>query len=242
MKARSLISAVLILGVWQAIVSMRLFSPLLLPSPFAAIYAMLNPSLLPDLGITLFRLAIGLLGGIIFGVLFGLIMGYSKLVYEFLEFPVEFLRAVPATALIPLAMLFFGNGSKIFLAVEVSTLLIAVQTIYGVRHASRLRIQAAQSMGLKGFRLFRKVIFPEALPHIIARVRIALSMALVVVVVTEMFMGSRLGLGERLANAHYAYNIKEMYAVIILIGIIGFALNRAFLVLERRLVHWAGKA
>jgi len=113
--------------------------------------------------------------------------------------------------------------------------------MYGVHVSKNLRIKAAKTMGIKGFKLFKKIIFPEALPQIFNGMRIAISLSLVIVVVTEMFIGTNFGLGYRIVNAQLVYKISEMYAVILITGVLGFLINKGFILAERKVVHWKGK-
>ena len=170
-------------------------------------------------------------------------MGFSDRFYAALEFPVEFFRSIPATALLPVFMLLFGVGdaSKIALAGYAAGLTLALNAMYGVHVGKELRRRAAQTLGIKGLALFRKIVFPEALPHISAGFRVALSLSLVVVIVAEMFAGSPAGLGKRIIDAQQVYRTDEMYAAILTAGALGFVLNRLALAAERRILHWRGK-
>lgn len=108
--------------------------------------------------------------------------------------------------------------------------------MYGVNHANPTRRMAARTMGIKGLGLFRTVILWDALPQVLVGVRTALSLALVLVVVSEMFLGGGGGLGRRIYDAQLMYRIEEMYSCIIIVGVVGYTLNRLFVLAERRLV------
>jgi NitT/TauT family transport system permease protein len=96
-------------------------------------------------------------------------------------------------------------------------------------------------MKVKGFELFRKVIFSEALPQIFSGLRVAISLSLIIVIVTEMFIGTNAGLGKRIIDAQLVYQTASMYAAILMTGLIGFVLNKAMMALENKVVHWKGK-
>jgi len=113
--------------------------------------------------------------------------------------------------------------------------------MYGVHLGKELRIKAAKTMKVKGFTLFQKIVFPEALPQIFSGMRIAISLSLIIVVVTEMFIGTNFGLGRRIIDAQLVYRISEMYAVIIIAGILGYLINKGFIFGEKKIVHWRGK-
>ena len=82
------------------------------------------------------------------------------------------------------------------------------------------------------------IIFPEALPQIFSGMRIAVSLSLVIVIVTEMFIGTNFGLGVRIINAQLIYKIPEMYSVIFLTGLFGFLMNKTLVSVEKNVVHW----
>lgn len=170
-------------------------------------------------------------------------MGYSDRIYYSLEFVVEFFRSIPATALFPLFLLFFGidDQSKIALTAWAAGLVLIINSMYGVHLGKELRIKSAKIMRMSGFVLFQKIIFPEALPWIFSGMRIAISLSLVIVVVTEMFIGTNFGLGHRIIDTQLVYRISEMYATIFITGVLGFLINKGFIFAEKRTVHWKGK-
>jgi NitT/TauT family transport system permease protein len=88
------------------------------------------------------------------------------------------------------------------------------------------------------WKIFTRAVLPESLPQVFTGLRISLSQALVVVIVTEMFMGTKLGLGQRILNANLMYRIPEMYAAIIITGIIGYSINAGFAFFHGKVIHW----
>lgn len=192
---------------------------------------------------TLRRLLIGLLISVGIGVPLGLVMGYFARVYYSLEFFVDFLRSVPVAAIFPLFILVFGIGSpSIISAVTYACLLIiTINTIYGVRSVKELRLMSATMFKLGKVATFTKVIVPEALPYMFAGLRIAVSYGMVIVIFSEMFIGTDAGLGRRIIDTQAVYKIAEMYAAIIVTGLIGYGLNKLAIVAEKRIIHWEGK-
>jgi NitT/TauT family transport system permease protein len=241
------VSVIVFVGVWLTVSESGVFSKILLASPFDVFISLVEMvwtgSILPDLIATIFRTVVGLFAGILIGVPLGLFMGYSKRIYDSLEFLVDFFRSIPAAALIPLFMLFLGLGdeAKVALVVFVTSLVILINTMYGVRHSKKIRVMVARTMKLSNYNIFRKVIIPDSLPYISVGVRISISLSLIIVIVTEMIMGAYAGLGRRIIDFHLTYNISGMYAVIILTGIIGYLSNRLYLIFEKRKIHWAEK-
>jgi NitT/TauT family transport system permease protein len=170
-------------------------------------------------------------------------MGYSSKVYNALEFTVEFFRGIPTTALFPLFLLVFGIGDQAKFAVTAwgAGLVILINSMYGVHLGKELRVRVARTMKIKGAALFTKVIFPEALPQIFSGFRVAISLSLIIVIVTEMFIGTEAGLGKRIIDAQLVYQTADMYVAILMTGVIGFILNKIMMLVENKMVHWKGK-
>jgi len=238
---------IIIVVIWFLAFNLKLISPLFLPSPQAVflkiIQLLATTEILPDIASTLYRAFLGFIIACLIGIPLGLLMGYSDKIYSSFEFVVEFFRSIPATALFPLFLLFFGigNQSKIAITAWAAGLVLIINSMYGVHLGKELRIKAAKTMKVKGFTLFQKIVFPEALPQIFSGMRIAISLSLIIVVVTEMFIGTNFGLGRRIIDAQLVYRISEMYAVIIIAGILGYLINKGFIFGEKKIVHWRGK-
>jgi len=238
---------VLLLCIWQIISYFKLVSPLFLASPYDVFVHLISSfedgTIWTDIGHTLYRVVIGFGIAAIIGVPLGLLMGYSSRVYNALEFTVEFFRGIPTTALFPLFLLIFGIGDQAKFAVTAwgAGLVILINSMYGVHLGKELRVRVAKTMKVKGFELFSKVIFPEALPQIFSGFRVAISLSLIIVIVTEMFIGTDAGLGKRIIDAQLVYQTANMYAAILMTGILGFILNKLMLFVENKMVHWKGK-
>jgi len=236
-----------VLVLWFAAGWLKLLNPLFvppLPEVCSSMFRMIvGGALLADLANTAWRTFLGFSLATLIGVPLGLLLGSKQKLYEASSVLVDFFRSVPGTALFPLFLLFFGIGdnAKIANAVFACALIILVNTIYGVRNANKTRILAARTMGAGPARVFFRVVLPNALPEIVGGLRIAVSIALIVIVVTEMFVGTASGLGKRIFHAHQLFQIPEMYAAILVTGLFGYGLNLLLLVLERRLIHWAGR-
>ncbi|MFZ1735856.1 MAG: ABC transporter permease subunit, partial [Candidatus Moraniibacteriota bacterium] len=193
--------------------------------------------------VTLRRVLSAFFAALIFGIPLGLWLGRMETMYRSIEFVIDFFRSTPATALFPLFLLVFGvtDASKIAVAAFTSMLLIIFNTAHGVMYAKKSRILAATIMGATETQIFRLVLFWESLPQIFVGLRSALSMSLVVIVAAEMVIGTSSGLGRRIIDAQVTYEIPTMYAAILLSGIVGYALNMCFLILEKKLLHWNGR-
>jgi len=239
---------IVLIGLWCLLSFPKLVDPLYLPTPAAVMkefWASLSAGLLlKHAGATLYRLVVGFVAGAVIGVPVGLLMGYSQRIYRALEALVEVFRAIPVIALFPLFLIFFGlgNQSKFSIAAWSSSLVILLNTMYGVQHSSALRRMVARSLKASEWQIFWKVVLPDALPEMLVGLRTGVSIALIVVLMTEMFLGTSRGIGQMIYNAHLMYDTPTMYLGIMMSGMMGYLLNLVILWSERQLVHWRGGA
>jgi NitT/TauT family transport system permease protein len=199
--------------------------------------------LLENLSHTLLRILIGFLFGASAGIAIGILLGYFRKIFEPIEPLIDFFRSIPLTSLFPLFLLFFGigEGAKIFIIFWGCALIIVVNTAYGVINCCRIRVMVFNSMQAGKIQILSKLILFEALPEIFSGLRISLAISLITVVVTEMFTGTTYGLGLGIYNSSLIGDVPEMYAWIIITGLLGYLLNRVFLLIEGRLLHWVGR-
>ena len=247
MRKYTFIGPIVLIAIWAMVSWLHLVDPFFLPNPFATIGELgkliFTGTILPDLFATLWRVALSFLIALIIGLPLGLWLGRSEKLYRSFEFIIDFFRSTPATAMFPLFLLVFGvtDKSKIAVAAFSSMLIIIFNTAYGVMHAKKSRVLAAKIMGATKAQIFRWILFWESLPQTFIGLRSAVSLSLVVIVVTEMFIGTPMGLGRRIIDSQITYEIKTMYAVILLAGIVGYLLNLLFQTIEKRALHWSGK-
>ncbi|WP_375464228.1 ABC transporter permease [uncultured Methylobacterium sp.] len=245
--AETMIGPLVLVLVWAFVHATGLVTGKLLPSPVRTIEAvaagLASGDLAFDLGQTVLRTLQAFVLAIGFGLPAGIVIGSSRRVYRSIEFLIDFFRSMPATALFPLFMIVLGLGdvSKIAVAAFSAFLIILFNVAYGVMNARPTRRLAARVMGASRLRVFRDVTLYESLPQTFVGVRTAVSLALVVIIVAEMFIGSDSGLGKRIIDAQITFDMPALYGTILLTGALGYALNLLLLTLERRLVHWAGR-
>lgn len=195
-----------------------------------------------DLLATASRWLIGFALGAAVGTLLGVLLGLSFTLRELFSLPIEFLRALPVTAMLPLFLLLFGVGevSKIAMVALPCLLLLAVHTEGGIRRTSIARLEMAKSFGASRLQCFFHVTLPEVIPSLLLGFRLALSLALVVAVVSEMFLGTEQGLGQSIYEAYMMNRPELLYAYLLVIGLIGYLAARSTELLERKALYWSG--
>lgn len=244
---RALIGPVALLLAWGIAAGTHVVSAKLLPGSIDTL-ASLRDSLLSgdmflDVGPTLQRVMFGFVIAVAVGLPIGIVLGASQKLYKTVEFLIDFFRSTPVTALFPLFLLIFGigNEAKIAVAAFAAGLVIVFNVAYGVMSAAQTRIMAATVMGASRTRRLRDVLFFESLPQTMIGLRTGVSIALVVIIVAEMFVGADRGMGRRIIDAQQVFDLTNMYASIVVTGVMGYGLNRLFLELDNRLIHWSGR-
>lgn len=247
MKKYTFIGPIFLILIWAIVAQLHFVDDFFLPGPFVVIKRLIelivSGVILSDLFFTLERVIVSFAIALILGLPFGLFLGKSEKTYRSMEFIIDFFRSTPATALFPLFLLFFGitDKSKIAVAAFSSLLIIIFNTAHGVMHAKKSRVLAAQIMGATKIQIFRWILFWESLPQTFIGLRSAISLSLVIIVVTEMFIGTTSGLGRKIIDSQITYEISTMYATILLTGLVGYLLNFLFLTVEKKVLHWIGK-
>ncbi|MGC4093149.1 MAG: ABC transporter permease subunit [Polyangiaceae bacterium] len=228
-----------LLLVWELSSRLGWLSARLLPAPWqvlrAGVTALREQHLLLHLSVSSARAAVGLLVGGGLGLLLGLLTGLSRPLQLLLDGPLQMLRAVPALALVPLVILWFGLGetAKIFIVVVSVVFPVYLNTFHGVRSVDPQLTEMARVYDLRGFALYREVIFPGALPSVLVGLRFALGMSWLVIIIAET-LGATSGLGYIAANAREFMQMDMLVLSIVLWGILGKGAD----VLARRIEHW----
>ena len=241
------IGPALLFILWDLVVRAGLIKAILLPPPADTIATLftglLGGPLLSDFLVTVWRTLEAFVLAAVVGVPLGVLLGSNEKGYRSVEFLIDFFRSTPSSALIPLFLLIFGVSdiNKVAIAAFGAFLIVVFNSAYGVINARKQRVMAAKVMGASRWQVFKDVLIWESLQPTFVGLRSAVSMALVIVIVAEMFIGSENGLGHRIIDAQQVLNVKSMYAAILAAGALGYALNILFLLAERRIVHWSGR-
>lgn len=244
---KTLIALITVIVLWSLISIFEVVKPIFLPAPFEIVSCFFqlvkNIEFYKHIICSLLRTVISFSIASIIGVPVGVLLGYFVKIRGYFEMLIDFFRTMPSPALIPLSLVIFGIGdlAKIVVVTFSVSLIIIVNTIYGVQNIKKTRKQLFQSLKATKSQKFTKLILPESMPHIISGLRTALSITLIIVIVTEMLIGTHFGLGYIIKIEQLLYNIPEMYVYIIILGIIGFALNKLVIYSEKKLLFWTSE-
>lgn len=258
---------ILLACLWQAL-AVWLEQPSILPrlEAVGAILAkpttrvLVSGSLLESTLVSLLRVSLGFLLAFSLGVPLGLWMGHSRWAERFFDSTIEILRPIPPLAWVPLILAWLGikgfvdyipalSGSSVLASIQFSALAIILigaffptllSTIQGVKSIPGEYLESARTLGAGGIKLLIKVLVPASLPAILTGLRIGLGVGWMCLVAAEMLPGSNSGLGYLVWYAYELFRTDVVVAGIIVIGFIGFAMDRGFRALERLLVIQQG--
>jgi ABC-type nitrate/sulfonate/bicarbonate transport system permease component len=188
---------------------------------------------------TLHGWALAMLLACAIGLPLGLAVGATRLGFLLTRVTVDFLRPIPSVALIPLLVLIYGTRPplKIALATFGATFPLLFQAMYGVRDVDPVARDTARAYGLGPVQRVWRVVLPSCLPYLVTGLRIASSIALILVVTGEYVVGVE-GLGQEVLVAQSGGAYDQMYAYVITAGLLGLALNGLFQVAERYVLFW----
>ena len=199
-------------------------------------------TLLRPLGATLALFTAGYALAVIGGVLLGLAMGTSRTIYHLLDPLIEGIRPMPKAALVPVLMLFLGFGPpmQITAVVLASFFPVLINTMQGVLGTDPVLTATGRTFGLSRTAITFKIILPAAMPYIFTGMRVAVGLALLMTILTEMLAGSG-GLGYLVLVNQRSFRIRDMYAWLVILAAIGLLINIAMAGAERRLMPWLDK-
>jgi NitT/TauT family transport system permease protein len=236
-------SVLSVLGLWEMISHSGLVSPRLMPGlvPIGrALWAIIeNGDLAYHASYTLERAAIGFVLAIVAGVPLGALMARSRVFEQTIGPFFSFSYPIPKIALYPIFVFVFGlgAGSKIVLVFLECMYPIAVNSFFGMRAVNPSYVRAAQNMGASPVRLFWRVTVPAAAPEIFAGIRIALPIALVVIILAEM-IGESVGLGYYIAYQTASFDYPSALSGVVAVALIGFVSDRLLVFGRTRLIPW----
>ena len=240
---RKVIVPVVIVVVWEAAARAKLIDPLLFASPSAIAHAFRDEAnsgaLMGNLLASMQRILAGFALATVVAVPLGMLLGVSARTREYLGGLFEFLRPVPPLALIPLTILWLGigDGSKVTIIAYASFWPVLLNVTSGVAQIPVIIDQTAKTLNIRGVRRFIRILLPGSMPSIMTGMRVSLGIAIIVVVAAEMVAASS-GLGYAVLQSERVFATPTMYCYIVMLSLLGVALNLALLLVEKRLTRW----
>jgi NitT/TauT family transport system permease protein len=229
--------------VWEIAARSGRWSKLLFPSLVSVFHELVaffgKPEMLREVLVSLERALGGFALAAVAGILIGMLMGRSRMVGALLDPVFSGTYAVPKLALFPIFIFVFGIGSlsKIALVFLECLYPIVVMTYAGARDVQEKLLWSAQNMGASRAAILRRVVIPATTPFIFAGFRIAVPVAMIVVVITEM-VASADGLGYQVIYALSSLRTDRMLAVVVVIAALGYLLDKAVVLARDRLIYW----
>ena len=219
-------------ALWH-VASVYLLNSVLFPPPLRVIAKAVElaeeGTLWSNASVSLRRIALGFLFGSLFGVPLGLAIGSFAIVRRLLEPYTEFLRFIPATALITVAVIWFGigEGSKVFLIVYTTIFIVIINTAAGVSAVAPNKIRAAKSLGASRAQVFFFVALPATLPYILTGMRLAMGNSFVTIIAAEL-VAANAGLGKMIWDARLYMLVDQIFVALLVLGLLGFTADRLF--------------
>jgi ABC-type nitrate/sulfonate/bicarbonate transport system permease component len=198
-----------------------------------------GPRLLADVVPSILRLLAGYAIAVVVAVALGVLIGTSRTVRGMLEPVLEFFRAIPPPVLVPIFILLFGigDGMKIIVIAFGCMWPILLNTVEGVRAVDSVLSDTTKVYGITGAARLRRLVLPAASPQIYAGLRQGLSVAIILMVISELFAASN-GLGFAVVQAQRSFAIPETWAGMLMLGLLGFLLAMLFRIVENRQLAW----
>jgi NitT/TauT family transport system permease protein len=237
----ALIALVLIIGFWQFACSVLGVSTFLLPAPLAIAKDIVAnwAYFLPHIGMTAAEVLIGFLASVAVGIPIAVLLTFSRVLNKALYPLIVGSQVVPKVAIAPVMLAWFGFGMapKIAIIITVAFFPVVINAVVGLSSASPQMIYLARSMGASPLQMFWKFRLPQALPSIMAGVKMAAVLAVIGAVVAE-FVGSDSGLGHVILSASSNFDITRQFSAIILLTLLGMLFFWATEVIEFFAVPW----
>jgi len=228
---------------WYLVRVSGIVSPALVPSPLQVLgqfWRMLTTQRLwLDVYMSFQRVVLGVACGIVLAVPVGFMLGWSRPVRTFVDPLINFFRALPPIALIPLVIVYFGIGevAKVVMLFYAAFFAGVIVMYEGIAQINPLFIRVARTLGATDGEIFRRVVIPLAVPHVLTALRVALGVAWATLVASELIAAQQ-GIGAVIQNASSYFQIDIIYMGIICIGTVALAMDRCLRAAAARLVEW----
>ncbi|MCD8841825.1 ABC transporter permease [Staphylococcus arlettae] len=239
-------SVILLLFIWQCIIWIGDYQPILLPGPLLVGKSIINfiftGEIFSHLGISLFRFAVGFILAIIVGIPIGFLLGRSQFFYTAIEPIFQLIRPISPIAWSPFVVLWFSIGSLPAMAIIFIAAFfpITFNTIKGVKGVEPQYLKIASNLNLTGWSLYRNILFPGAFKHIMGGIHMAVGTSWIFLVSGEM-IGAQSGLGFLIVDARNMLNLEDVLSAIFFIGLFGFIIDRLITQLETYILKRFGE-
>lgn len=244
-SAQGAIGVIVLVSALELMGRTGIIPPSLLPPPSEVLsqlaVLLTTPAFLADVLATLTGWAIGLSLASVIGVTAGLVLGSSRWAYEASSALIEFLRPIPAVALVPLAILMFGTSTtmKFMLVLYAALWPIMLNTLYGAREIDPVTRETARTFRLTWWETLTKVFLPHAAPFAFTGIRISASIALIVTVSAELLAGTATGIGSFILEVQSGGgSTAQVFAGTIVAGVLGVLVNAALKAVESIIFAW----
>src|SRR5689334_2951919 len=217
---------------WQFL-STFVFNPFLIPPPVevirTAIPMVATGEILSDVSISMVRVLVGFLTGSLAGVVMGVLLGRIRLMHDLVDPVIELLRYLSPTAMIPIAVIWFGIGemSKYFLIFWGTFFIVVINTTAGVWRAPIARQRAAECLGANQLQIFLLVVIPSAVPYIVTGMRVAMASSFMSIIPAEILAADS-GIGYLLQKSSMLLQTNRIFVALLTICVLGFIVDRIF--------------
>jgi ABC-type nitrate/sulfonate/bicarbonate transport system permease component len=245
--AARLLSVVVLAAAWELFARSGAVTAFMLPPLSAVLERIWNDlvggELLLNTGVTLYRAMTGFVIGGVAGIVLGMAISRGKLAHWFFDPIISVGFPMPKIAFLPVVILWLGvyDLSKITMISVEAIFPVVTATVVGIRGVERELLWSARNMGAGERELLWQISLPAALPQIMTGLQVALPIALIVAIVTEMFMGGY-GLGGAMNTASRFADSRGVFAGIVEIAVIGYAIVKLMAIVRRRLLLWHQEA
>lgn len=237
------IAMAVFLLIWEVGLRLAEIPELYLPRPTVIaknLYLLFTEGgILTDLGVTLYRIFGGFFLAAAVGIVLGILMGTSRKLYAICDIFIAVLYPIPKISLVPLLIIWFGSGDlfQIVLAAMGCFFPVVINTILGVRQCDPGLILAARDLGASESQIKWKVVFPAAIPSIFSGLKLALGIAIIMVVAAEM-LTAKFGLGARLQLSGQILETGQVFAILLLLALLGGLLTKGQERIDRIIGRW----
>ncbi len=236
----TLASLILGLAIWQFL-SSAVFNPFLIPPPTevfrTAVPMLISGEIFADIGISMSRILVGFVTGSAVAIVAGVLLGRIRVLHDLLDPIIELLRYLSPTAMIPIAVIWFGIGelSKYFLIFWGTFFIVLINTTAGVWRAPVARQRAAECLGANQLQIFTLVVVPSAVPYIVTGMRVAMASSFMSIIPAEILAADS-GIGYLLQKSSMLLQTNRIFVALVTICVLGFVVDRVFRLLVDRVL------